>query len=94
METLDIKNIKPLTEFRNHIKKYIDELNATKKPLILTQHGKSAAVVLDSEKYQEMQDQIEFMRKVALGLEDLKQNRLHAFTEVFNDIDKTIPNME
>ena len=90
METFDVKNIKPLTDFRNHIKKYIEELNTTKKPIILTQHGKSAAVLLDAEKYQEMQDQIEFMRKVTLGLEDYKDNRIHTFTEVFNDIDKTI----
>ena len=46
METIDIRNIKPLTDFRNHIKKYIKELNTTKKPIVLTQHGKSAAIIL------------------------------------------------
>ena len=90
MEPLDIKNIKPLTDFRNHIKQYIKELNTTKKPIILTQHGKSAAVLLDAEHYQDITDQIEFMRKVATGLEDYKQNRIHDATEVFDDVDKII----
>ena len=42
MYSVDIKNIRPLTEFRNHIKEYIKELKLNKKPIILTQHGKSA----------------------------------------------------
>ncbi|HFE62843.1 MAG TPA: type II toxin-antitoxin system Phd/YefM family antitoxin [Caldithrix sp.] len=90
METLDIKNIRPLTDFRNNIKKYIKELNTNKKPIVLTQHGKSAAVLLNAEKYQEMQDQIEFMRKILLGLEDYQHNRVHTASEVFSEIDEII----
>ena len=94
MEALDIKNITPLTEFRNHIKKYIKELNITKKPIILTQHGKSAAVLLDAEQYQDMNDLIDFMRKVATGLEDYKQNRIHDVSEVFSEVDEIIAKAE
>ena len=82
MYSVDIKNIKPLTEFRNHTKKYIKELKLTKKPIILTQHGKSAAVLLDPDKFQELQDQIEFMRKVALGLDDVKNKRFQQYSEL------------
>lgn len=94
METIDIKNIKPLTEFRNHMKEYINELKAHKKPIILTQHGKGTAVLMDAEKYQELQDQIEFMRKVALGLEDLKNNRVQSFSEIVDEIDNIISQAE
>lgn len=92
MYTIDVKNIKPLTEFRNHIKDYIKELKINKNPIILTQHGKSAAVLLDPDKFQELHDQIEFMRKVALGLDDVKNGRLHSFEEVAKDIDNIIQN--
>ncbi|MBN2103902.1 type II toxin-antitoxin system Phd/YefM family antitoxin [bacterium] len=85
MHPIDVKNIKPLTEFRNHIKDYIKELQTNKNPIILTQHGKSAAVLLDPYKFQEIQDQIEFMRKVALGLDDLKKRRLHSFDEIVKE---------
>jgi hypothetical protein len=50
----------------------------------------SAAVLLDPDKFQELLDQIEFMRKVALGLDDIKKGRLHSFDEVFGDIKNTI----
>lgn len=94
METIDLKNIKPLTDFRNHIKKYIEELNTTKKPIVLTQHGRSAAVIIDADKFQEMQDQIEFMKKIALGLEDYKQNNTFSKSEVFRKIDQIIEESE
>ena len=94
METFDIKNIRPLTDFRNNMKEYIGELKKNKKPIILTQHGKGTAVLLDAEKYQELQDQIDFMRKVALGLDDIKNNRVHPFSEVVSEIDTIISQAE
>lgn len=94
MYSVDIKNIRPITEFRNHIKEYIKELKLNKKPIILTQNGKSAAVLLDPDTFQELQDQIEFMRKVALGLDDVKNKRFHPFSEVFNDVNNIIKNAE
>jgi len=90
METFDIKNITPLTDFRKNMKKYISELKSNKKPIILTQHGKGTAVILDSEKYQELQDEIDFMRRVALGLDDIKNNRIHPFSEAIDEIDNLI----
>ena len=94
MYSIDVKNIKPLTEFRNHVKEFIKELHINKKPIILTQHGKSAAVLLDPDKFQELQDQIEFMKKVALGLDDVKNNKLHTFDNIKNDVEKIISNSE
>ena len=90
METIDVKNIRPLTDFRNKMKEYIKELNEHKKPIVLTQHGKSAAVLLSAEKFQEMQDQIEFMRKVAQGLEDYKSSRVHSIQDTFDAVDRII----
>ena len=90
MEPIDLNNIRPLTDFRNKMKEYIQELNESKKPIVLTQHGKSAAVLLHADKYQEMQDEIEFMRKVAQGLEDYKHNRVHSHEETFDAVDKIL----
>ena len=90
MESFDLSNIRPLTDFRNNMKDYIKELNTNKKPIILTQHGKSAAVLLDAEKYQEIQDQLEFMRKVAVGISEYKNNQSLSMSEVFNGLEKAI----
>lgn len=94
MEIPDANNIRTLTDFRNNMKGYIDELNRSKKPIFLTQHGKSAAVLLHAEKFLEMQDQIEFMNRVAKGLDDYRQTRIHSVPDVFKDIDKIIGTIE
>jgi prevent-host-death family protein len=91
MYNIDIRNITPLTDFRNNIKKYLEEISVHKKPILLTQHGKSAAVIMDAEKYQEMQDQIDFMKKVTLGLEDYREGRTVPAADVFNEIDQILP---
>lgn len=90
MYDIDIRNITSITDFRNNIKKYIEEISVHKIPIILTQHGKSAAVILDAEKYQEMQDQIDFMRKVTLGLEDYREGRITPADDVFEKIDRIL----
>jgi len=90
----NVYNTRPLTDFKNNITEYIKELNENKKPIVLTEHGKSAAVLLSAEKFQEMQDQIDFMRKVAQGLEDYKNNRIHSVDETFAALDKIIDTAE
>jgi len=90
MGTIDLTNIRPLTEFRKKMKEYIKELNEKNKPIVLTQHGKSAAVLLSATQFQEMQDEIEFMRQVSRGLDDYKNNRVHSFQETFDAVEKIL----
>mgnify|MGYP002626178923 CR=1 FL=1 len=90
MANIHLGNIRPLTDFRKNMKEFIAELNSKKEPIILTQHGKSAAVLLHTEKFQEMQDRMEFLRKVALGLEDYKHGRVHSLEKTFDELDKII----
>lgn len=47
-------------------------------------------MVMDSEKYQEMQDQIDSMRKVTLSLEDFHEGPTMPADDVFNEIDQIV----
>ncbi|MCC5933308.1 MAG: type II toxin-antitoxin system Phd/YefM family antitoxin [Balneolales bacterium] len=59
---LDInKDIQPVSEFRKHAADFIDRIKTEKRPIVLTQHGKSAAVLVDVSEYQRMQEKIELM---------------------------------
>ncbi|HPN33972.1 MAG TPA: type II toxin-antitoxin system Phd/YefM family antitoxin [bacterium] len=87
MYVINLKYIIPLTDFRNNVKKYLHELSVHKQPIVLTQNGKSAAVILDAASYQQMQDQMEFMRKVATGLQEQREDRSVGLEQVSNDID-------
>ncbi|NTU52647.1 MAG: type II toxin-antitoxin system Phd/YefM family antitoxin [Chlorobiaceae bacterium] len=49
-----VSDIKPLSEFRANTASLISQVRKTGRPLVLTQHGKSAVVLLDVRLYQTM----------------------------------------
>ena len=58
------KDIQPLSEFRKHAADFIDRIKKQKRSIILTQHGKSAAVLVDVSEYQRMIDKIDLMEEL------------------------------
>jgi prevent-host-death family protein len=58
------RDIQPVTEFRANAAQFIEQVRETGEPLILTQHGRSAAVLLDVDAYEAMMDELELLRDV------------------------------
>ena len=58
------KDIQPLSEFRAGVASYIKQINETRRPLVITQHGKGVAVVLDVAEYEAMQEKSELLEEV------------------------------
>jgi prevent-host-death family protein len=58
------QDIRPLSEFRANVAAYVEQVQATKRPLVLTQHGRSAAVLLDVEAYEALIDRLELQEDV------------------------------
>lgn len=60
-------DVRPVTEFRANTSAVIEQMRSTKRPVILTQHGRSAAVLLDPEVYEGLVDEIELLRDLAIA---------------------------
>jgi len=58
------RDIQPVTEFRANAAQFIEQVRETGEPVILTQHGRSAAVLLDVESYEAMMDELALLRDV------------------------------
>jgi len=58
------QDVQPLSAFRANAAGFLDQVRTTKRPLVLTQHGKSAAVVLDVEEYEALIDELELVRDI------------------------------
>jgi prevent-host-death family protein len=56
--------IQPLSEFRKNAADFIDRIKKEKRSIVLTQHGKSAAVLVDVSEYQRMIDKIDLMEEL------------------------------
>ena len=61
------EDIKPLSEFRSKIAFYFDKVKKTKRPLVITQNGKSSAVILDVSEYEAMIEKIEILEDIKLA---------------------------
>jgi prevent-host-death family protein len=64
-------DIKPVSEFRANAADLIEQVRTTGRPLVLTQRGRSAAVVVDAADYEEMVEEIELLRDVHTAVEQI-----------------------
>ena len=58
------QDVQPLSAFRANAAGFLEQVRTTKRPLVLTQHGKSAAVVLDVDEYESLVEQVELIRDI------------------------------
>ena len=64
-------DVLPVTEFRANTSGMLGRLHATKRPVVLTQHGRSAAVVMDVSVYEGMLDEIAILRDIRIAEEQI-----------------------
>jgi prevent-host-death family protein len=57
-------DVRPVTEFRAHTSAVLEQIQSTKRPLVLTQHGRSAAVLLAVDVYEQLIDEVSLAREV------------------------------
>lgn len=87
MQRLKIdQDIKPLSEVRIGIANYIRQVRDTKRPVIITQHGKGVAVLLDAAEYENMQEKLELLTDVQTSLSQLANGQGIAHEEARNKV--------
>jgi prevent-host-death family protein len=62
------EDIVSIGHFKTHASELLDKLHATRRPLVITQNGKPAAVVLTPEEFDDLGYHQHVREKVAAGL--------------------------
>ena len=76
MQRLKIdQDIRSLSEVRTGIANFIKQVHDTKRPVIITQHGKGVAVLLDAHVYEAMQEKLELLADVQISLNQLEDRQ-------------------
>ncbi len=57
------QDVRPVTEFRAHTSAFLEQVRLTKHPLILTQYGRCAAVLLDVAVYEDLLGELARLRE-------------------------------
>ena len=84
------QDIRPLSEVRTGIANFIKQVHDTKRPVIITQHGKSVAVLLDAHEYEAIQEKLELLTDVQASLNQLDSGQGIAHEEARGKVLKRV----
>jgi prevent-host-death family protein len=61
------EDIRPLADFRANLAAVVRQVQRTKRPVILTQHGRSAAVLVSAAEYEALVDRADLLEDVRVA---------------------------
>ena len=70
------ENIIPVSEFKARAAELLRRLSGSSEPLVITQNGKAAGVLLSPAAYDEFTERFGFMKAVEQGLSDIDVGRV------------------
>lgn len=65
------EDIRPLSEFRANTAAFIEQVQTTRRPIVLTQHGRGAAVLLDLAEYERLVERVEVLDDIRVAEEQI-----------------------
>lgn len=80
------EDIQPLTAFRANVASFVEQVRQTGRPLVLTQHGRSAAVLLGAADYEALIEELEVLRDVHLSERELAEGKAVPHEEVAREL--------
>jgi len=85
-----IPDIIPITDLRQDAAKVLDRVKVSGKPLIVTQRGRAAAVMVSIERYEAKEREQEILRSIARGEREILEGRGHGLREVMKAADRIL----
>jgi len=79
-------DIKPVTYLKANAAYLLDQINDTRRPVIITQNGESRAVLQDPKSYEEMRNALGLLKLLAQGEENIRKGNIRSQKEVFSDL--------
>ena len=85
-----IDDIKPVTYLKTKAADLLNQINTTRRPVIITQNGEPRAVLQDPKSYEDMRNAIGILKLISQGENDVRNGKLKSQEEVFSDIAKSL----
>jgi prevent-host-death family protein len=76
------QDILPLGDFKTHASRVLRQLKDSQRPIVITQNGRPAAVLITPEEFDRMRERESFLLAVREGLADAEAGRLVEDDEV------------
>jgi len=80
------KNIISLSDFKSRASKMLNEVQESHRPIVITQNGKAAAVLIAPADFDLLTERARFVNAVETGMVDIKEGRVLADEELGSDL--------
>ena len=84
---LKVPEIMPVTDLRQDVAAALKRVRASKEPLVITQRGRAAAVILSVEAYERGEHERHLLRLLARGGKEVATGQGHDLDEVLEEAD-------
>jgi prevent-host-death family protein len=82
------EDIVPVSAFKAQAAEWLRRIAETSHPLVITQNGKAAGVLLSPAQFDELSERAQLMGAIAEGLADSEAGRVHSHATVVAEIKK------
>lgn len=80
-------DIQPVTYLKSHAADLLQQVNETRRPVVITQNGHARAVLQDPRSFEEMRATITLLKLMVQGEDDLRSGRVFEQEEVFTGVE-------
>jgi prevent-host-death family protein len=88
------EGVLPFSDLNEQTQKLVDHVQVTKRPLIITRDGRSAAILVEAEEYEEQRRRLTLLERIARGKRDVLEGRVRTQGEVEALLDEWLPSSE
>lgn len=85
-----IPDLIPVTDFRQGAAEILKRVQDSDQPVILTQRGRAAAVMLSIEAYEKAENERELLQLLAQGEKEIRAGSGHELDEVLSEADSLL----
>ena len=81
-------DIIPIGELKKKLSQYLTNVHTTGHPLVITQNGKPAGVLISPAEYDDLVYKKSFIESVYRGLSDIESGKVYSTTELKEELQK------
>ena len=85
-----IPNIVPITDLRQDATSIVKRVTASGEPLVITQRGRAAVVMVSMEAYKHSQHELEILRLLARGEKEIEAGKGYDLDAVLAEADSLL----
>ncbi|MBU3948808.1 MAG: type II toxin-antitoxin system Phd/YefM family antitoxin [Proteobacteria bacterium] len=82
------KDIVPVAEFKVQVSKYLKNIKTTGRPMVITQNGKPAGVLLTPDDFEELIYQKSLIESISRGISDIEKGNVFTTEELRAELEK------